>query len=82
MDSAFLVDLGGVTGDPHRSHDLTITTHEDASRHREPKYIAHPSTWLNQERWEDTPVTDTNRPVAPANGRHVSTAHALAGWEA
>lgn len=57
--------------------------YRDASRHREPKYIAHPSTWLNQERWEDTPITDTtNRPVAPANGRHVSTAHALAGWEA
>ncbi|MFI7448140.1 hypothetical protein ACIBQX_11635 [Nonomuraea sp. NPDC049714] len=37
----------------------------DPTRSRDPQFIAHPSTWLNGERWKDQPLThaETHRPA-------------------
>jgi uncharacterized Zn-finger protein len=36
---------------------------------KDPQYIAHPTTWLNQGRWEDQPLTPTDpRQQALASG--------------
>lgn len=35
------------------------------TRGSEQRYIAHPSTWLNGERWLDEPGANTRRPAGP-----------------
>lgn len=40
----------------------------DPTRSRDPQYIAHPSTWLNGERWKDQPPVQADLIQAPASG--------------
>lgn len=49
-------------------------------RGREERYIAFPSTWLNQERWLDEPDRHTSD-QRERRGRAVSSEDELAGWE-
>lgn len=35
---------------------------------REPQFIPHPATWLNQGRWEDETPVERFRPSATGNG--------------
>lgn len=35
-----------------------------ADPRRNPEYTAHPTTWLNQDRWEDDPKADSNGAIA------------------
>ena len=44
-------------------HDTIMGALSDqrpAMEAKEPKFIPHPSTWLNQERWEDEPEEPTS----------------------
>lgn len=40
----------------------------DPTRSRDPQFIAHPSTWLNGERWKDQPPARADLSQAPAPG--------------
>jgi hypothetical protein len=42
-------------------------SYRDRMHNQEPRYVAHASTWLNQERWTDQPSISTSKPV---NGHH------------
>lgn len=39
----------------------------ELTRHGEPRFIAHPSTWLNQGRYDDEPDPHAYRPTADGN---------------
>ena len=41
----------------------------DPTRSRDPQFIAHPSTWINGERWKDQPLTRAEM-HQPANAGH------------
>ena len=36
--------------------------------HRDPQFTAHPSTWLNQDRWEDEPLPAPSSPGSSGRG--------------
>lgn len=44
---------------------------------KDPQYIAHPATWLNQERWEDELIPNNS-----TNPKHGSLANAAAAYNA
>ena len=44
-----------------------LEEHKGSEQWQDPQYIPHPSTWLNQERWNDelTPLPNQNQEVPP-----------------
>ena len=42
----------------------------------EAQFIPHPATWLNQERWEDEPLSQS----AARKGNHIDNDPAFSGW--
>jgi len=43
---------------------LKWQTRQDQWTREQGKYIPHPATWINQERWQDAPQVDARRPPA------------------
>ena len=56
----------------------SVEKHKKSEQWKDPKFIPHPATWLNGERWED----DVTKPVAQGGGQVVRKADPEASQKA
>lgn len=56
----------------------SVEKHKKSEQWKDPKFIPHPATWLNGERWED----DVTKPVAQGGGQVVRKADTEASQKA